>query len=256
MPFYRATRKYSAAIIVGSKHTQSEIPRWAKNKTVYIPENGVDPARFNIPRTREATLPLKGGFVGRLVPYKGADILLEAAADFLRDGKLEIDIIGDGPQRPALEALVKELGIQKSVHFHGWTPHRDVQEKLRLCDFMALPSIREFGGGVVVESMALGVALIVADYGGPSELVDERTGIRVAFHDKESLKDGMRRAIGDALQTPKMLDELGVAGLKKVQQKLTWKAKASQVFAVYEAVLRGEKDLRHLDFRGSWQDSQ
>ena len=213
-------------------------------------------AGSNIPRTRRAALPLKGAFVGRLVPYKGADILLEAAADFLRDGKLEIDIIGDGPQQQTLEALVKQLGTEKSVHFHGWIPHRDVQEKLRLCDFMALPSIREFGGGVVVESMALGVAAIVADYGGPSELVDERTGIRVAFHDKESLKDGMRRAIGDGLRTPKMLDELGAAGLKKVQQILTWKAKASQIFAVYEAVLRGEKDLRHLDYRGSWQDWQ
>jgi phosphatidylinositol alpha-1,6-mannosyltransferase len=251
MPYYRATRKYSAAIIAGSKHTQSEIPKWAQNKTVYIPENGVDPERFSNPRTRRATLPLKGAFLGRLVPYKGADILLEAAADFLREGKLELEIIGDGPQRQTLETLASQLGIETSVHFRGWMPHQEVQGILRLCDFMALPSIREFGGGVVVEAMALGVAPIVADYGGPSELVDKRTGIRVAFRDKESLKDGVQRAIGDAVRAPEMLDELGGAGLKKVREKLTWQAKAKQIFAVYEAVLRGEKDLRHLDYHGS-----
>src|SRR5208282_2742171 len=169
--------------------------------------------------------------------------LLEAAFEFLKEEKLELRIIGDGPQRAALEAMVDQMGIRNSVFFHGWLPRHDVQESLRVCDFMALPSIREFGGGVVVESMALGVPPIVADYAGPSELVDEKTGIRVGFHDKESLKNGMKLAIGDVIRAPGILDELGAAGQKKVRDKLTWQAKASQIFAVYEGVLRGEKNL-------------
>lgn len=113
---------------------------------------------------------------------------------------------------------------------------------------MVLPSIREFGGGVVVESMALGVPPIVADYGGPSDLVDENIGIRVAFQDKKSLIQGMRQAIGDVIRTPRILEELGAAGLIKVQEKLTWQAKASQIVAVYQGVLRGEKNLHYLDY--------
>ena len=147
MPGYRSTRRYSAAIIVGSKHTYREMPSWAKEKCVYIPENGVNLDRLEFARDRSACLPLRGAFVGRLVPYKGADILLEAAADFLRKGQLELHIIGDGPQRPPLEAMVERLGIQSSVRFHGWIPHVEVQNRLRTCDFMALPSVREFGGG-------------------------------------------------------------------------------------------------------------
>ena len=113
MPFYRSTRQYSSAIIVGSKHTYSELPQWAKIKTVYIPENGVDPERFNLPRNHSASIPLRAAFVGRLVPYKGADLLLEAALEFLRAGTLRIEIIGDGPQRAALETMVDELGSQE-----------------------------------------------------------------------------------------------------------------------------------------------
>ncbi len=248
MPRYKSTLEYSSAIIVGSKYTRSEIPPWANEKTVFIPENGIDRERFNIPRTHLVSLPLKAAFVGRLVPYKGADILLEAAAEFLRRGTLEIDVIGDGPQRAALEAMVEQLGVVKRVRFLGWIPHQKVQEKLRLCDFMVLPSIREFGGGVVVESMALGVPPIVADYGGPSDLVDENIGIRVAFQDKKSLIQGMRQAIGDVIRTPRILEELGAAGLIKVQEKLTWQAKASQILAVYQGVLRGEKNLHYLDY--------
>src|SRR5262245_6920331 len=103
MPAYRSTRRYSAAIIVGSKHTSEEMPIWAKKKCIYIPENGISEHRLEFTRVRSACLPLRGAFVGRLVPYKGADMLLEAAADFLTRGQLELHIIGDGPQRCFLE---------------------------------------------------------------------------------------------------------------------------------------------------------
>jgi len=248
MPAYRGTRRHASAIIAGSKFTYSEIPHWAKNKSVYIPENGVDLERFKIPRSRSASVPLQGAFVGRLVPYKGADLLIEAAADFVRDGKLELHIIGDGPQRPDLEALVDRMGIRGKITFYNWLPHNEVQTKLRVCDFIALPSIREFGGAVVVEAMAIGVTPIVADYAGPSELVDDRTGIRVPFHDKQSLVRGMRDAIGHMIRSPETLDQFGAAAQKKVRDKLTWEAKASQVLAIYEAVLEGKKDLKFLDY--------
>jgi len=248
MPGYRSTRRYSTAIIAGSKHTLSEMPRWAKEKCIYIPENGVDLERFNVPRSRSASLPLRAGFVGRLVPYKGADILLEAGADFLKKGQLEVHIIGDGPQRAFLETMVDRFGVRHRVVFHGWIPHTEVQAKLRACDFLALPSIREFGGAVVVEAMALGVAPIVADYGGPSELVDDETGIRVSFHDQQSLVDQMRVALGNVIRSPETLDKLGAAGREKVRKKLTWEAKANQIVAVYDAVLANSRNFHSLGY--------
>jgi glycosyltransferase involved in cell wall biosynthesis len=248
MPYYRSTRRYSAAIIAGSKYTYGEFPHWAKEKCVYIPENGVDLERFKNPRTHSACLPLKGAFVGRLVPYKGADMLLAAAAKFLKEGQLELHIIGDGPQRALLETMVEQLKISGSVRFHGWVPHLKVQETLRTCDFLALPSIREFGGGVVVESMALGVAPIVADYAGPSELVDDNIGIRVGFHDEQSLIEGMGDAFSLVIHSPHILDTLGAAGREKVLEKLTWEAKSRQIIAVYDAVLSGVKNLNSLGY--------
>ena len=249
MPGYRSMRQHSAAIIAGSKYTYEEIPSWAHDKRVYVPENGVDAERFSLPRTRSATLPLKAAFVGRLVPYKGVDILLDAAAEFLKSGQLELHIIGDGPQKSVLEAMVDRLGIRNSVRFDGWVPHVEIQNRLRLCDVLILPSIREFGGAVVVEAMALGVAPIVADYGGPSELVDEKTGIRVGFSDRHSLIAGIKQAIANAVRSPEILDRLGAAGREKVQRKLTWDAKAEQIAAVYDAVLSGTTNLHHLDFQ-------
>ena len=240
MPGYEATRRYSSAIIVGSRYTYSEMPDWAKHKCVYVPENGVDLSRFNTVRSRTAHLPLRGGFVGRLVPYKGADMLLEAAAVFLKEGKLHLDIVGDGPQRPLLESIVDHLAIRDNVRFHGWLPHVDVQDVIRECDFLALPSVREFGGGVVLEAMALGVTPIVADYAGPSELINDQTGIRIPFSDKKSLVAGLHSTIADVIAHPERLDRLGPAGRVKVRRTLTWQAKAHQICSIYDAVLKTE----------------
>jgi glycosyltransferase involved in cell wall biosynthesis len=249
MPAYRSTRRDSAAILVGSMYTYADMPSWAQRKCIYIPENGVDLERFSRPRERTASLPLKGAFVGRLVPYKGADMLLEAAAEFLRGGQLELHIIGDGPQRPLLEEIVDRFGVRASVHFDGWVSHVEVQERLRCCDFLALPSVREFGGGVVLESMALGVAPIVADYAGPSELVDDETGIRIPFTDKQSLVSGIRRTIGEIVRAPNILDTLGAAGRSKVQEKFTWEQKARRIVAIYDSIVAGLKELPSLDYR-------
>jgi glycosyltransferase involved in cell wall biosynthesis len=248
MPGYRSTLLHSTAIIVGSKFTYSDMPEWAKNKCVYIPENGVDLDRFNMLRTRHASLPIRGAFVGRLVPCKGADILLEAAAAHLRTGKLSLKLIGDGPQRQELEKLVDRLGIRKHVHFYGWVRHNQVQNILSECDFMALPSIREFGGGVILEAMALGVTPIVADYGGPSELVDDTTGVRVKFTDEQSLVDGLRLTLSKIIHSPDMLDTLGTAARNKIMRKLTWGAKANQIAAIYDAVLTRKDDFQSLDY--------
>jgi glycosyltransferase involved in cell wall biosynthesis len=248
LPYYRSMRRHSAALIAGSKHNYGDFPQWAKEKCIYIPENGVDPELFKKPRTPRAGLPLRGAFVGRLQPLKGPDMLLEAASEFLKAGELELHIIGDGPQRAFLETMVDQLGVRRNVCFHGSVRHTEVAETLSDCDFMAFPSIHEYGGGVVVEAMALGVTPIVADYGGPSELVDDSTGIRVSFHNRQSLIDGMKDAIGKVIRSPQILDQLGACGRLKVEKTLTWQAKARQIIAIYDAVLSGAKNLNFLDY--------
>lgn len=246
MPFYRSMRRNSAAIIVGSRFTQHEMPASTSNKCIYIPENAVNMDLFGNPRPPGASFPLKAAFVGRLVPYKGADILIEASIPFLRAGSLQLHIIGDGPQGPALREKVHALELESTVQFHGWLPHENVQEKLRSCDFLALPSVREFGGGVVLEAMALAVTPVVADYAGPSELVDGSTGIRVPFSDEQSLIEGLRSAIAELIRTPERLNELGAAARATVLENFTWDAKAQQILGIYQAVLGGTRDLRTL----------
>lgn len=240
LPGYRSTRRDAAAILAGSRFTLSELPGYTRSRTFYLPENGIDPLRFGNTRQRRAEVPLRGVFLGRLVPYKCADILLEAAADLLREGLLRLDIIGDGPQRPLLEDIVRREGVADAVTLHGHVEHRQVQNLLAEGDFLACPSIREFGGGVVLEAMALGVAPIVADYGGPTELVDGESGIRVPFTAAHDLRAGFRSILEQAVRDPSMLDRIGAAAAVRVRNHFTWDRKAQQMLAVYDWIRSGK----------------
>src|SRR4051812_1419084 len=156
LPGYRSTLKHSAAIIAGSQYTMQQIPAAFVGKTHYVVDNAIDPTRFGQPRRRQTALPLQLLFVGRLVPYKGADMVIEAAEPLLADGRAELTIVGDGPERRRLHELAARSAKPDAIRFTGEIPHKQISEHFTAADLFVFPSIREFGGAVVLEAMAMG----------------------------------------------------------------------------------------------------
>lgn len=237
MPGRRKSLNAAAAIITGSRHTQSEIPSYLQDRTIYIPENGIDPKRFNKRSTQDISGPLRACFIGRLVPYKGPDMLLEAAGPALYEGRLILDIIGDGPMRNRLEAQVQQAGLEKSVTFHGMLDHHAVQDIAAQSNLLTFPSIREFGGGVVIEAMSLGVVPLIVDYAGPGELVGPKTGFKVPIGTRSEIVATFGAQLEAILADPSALPDMGAACRTYVQSKFTWEAKAAQILDVYNWVL-------------------
>jgi glycosyltransferase involved in cell wall biosynthesis len=246
LPAYRATRRNAAALLVGSRATWEQLPAADHPRCLYIPENGIDPRRFDRRVEGPARSPLRLAFVGRLVPYKGADMLLEAAAPLLRAGLVEVDVIGDGPEMPRLRALVEAEGLGAGVRLDGWVDNKILQDRLVGSDVFAFPSIREFGGAVVLEAMALGLVPIVVDYGGPGELVTDATGFRVPMGTRSEIVARFRAIIGDLAANPGGIRAMGDRARERALSSFTWDAKARQTVSAYRWVLgRGPKpDLR------------
>lgn len=233
----------ASAIICGSLHTLGEMPARHRARTVWLPENAIDPARFTLTAPQPGTLPLRGCFIGRLVPYKGADMAIEAALPLLRDGVLVLDIIGDGPQREALTALVSREGVEDAVTFHGWLEHADVQRVAAQSQLLVFPSIREFGGGVVLEAMALGIVPVVMDYAGPGELVDDATGYRIPMGGRAEVVQALRGQLQAIAADPSVLPAKAAAAGARVLADFTWPVKARQVERLWQAVLAGQDPL-------------
>ncbi|MFP7569495.1 glycosyltransferase family 4 protein [Marivita sp. S2033] len=243
LPGRASTLKHAAAIIVGSRHTEGEMPASVRHKTVYIPENGIDPKRFDQGSARPRGDLLKACFVGRLVPYKGADMLISAVADLLRAGRMTLDIIGDGPMLGQLTEQAISLECGHGLTFHKWIPHENVQEILGRSHILSFPSIREFGGGVVLEAMALGVVPLVVDYAGPGELVSDATGYKVPCGTREDIIAAFRGHLERLADDPSQLATKAENARALVQEKYLWSRKAEQVRAVYDRVLMPEETL-------------
>lgn len=235
MPAYRSTRRHAAAILAGSCGAWGELEA-VHDRCVYVPENGVGPVGLHA-GAATSRRPLRVAFVGRLVPYKGPDMLIEAVAALVRAGAVEVDVVGDGPMRGELERLVARSGAGGGVVFHGWLPHRDVQAVLARCHVLGFPSVREFGGAVVLEAMALGVVPVVVDYAGPGEHVTDATGFRIPLGSRAEIVERFRRVLGEIAERPERLPVLAERARERARRLYTWDAKARQVLQVYRWVL-------------------
>ncbi len=246
LPGLKATRKLATALILASRHTYNEVTAKMadlEKKAIWLPENAIDPARFPEvhcePAAPLAGSPLRVAFLGRLVPYKGADILIDAATPLLREGKMTLEIIGDGPQMPELKALVARQNLGTTVQFPGWVAHDQVRRHLADGKIFAFPSIREFGGGVVLEAMALGLAPVVIDYGGPAELIPEGCGVIVPMGNRQELIDSFRSTLTRLSADPAGVHAIGLRAQQHVRTHFTWQAKARQLLKVYTWALGG-----------------
>jgi len=237
LPGYRSTRKNASSILIGSQATYNQLSDSYKDKAVYIPENGIDHSKFLKKRSKVTGKVIKAVFVGRLVPYKGVDMLIEALQELLREGKVQLNIIGDGPEKAYLTDMVQSLGVTDHVIFHGWISHNKLQKYLIQYDLLTFPSIREFGGGVVLESMALGLMPLIIDYGGPAELLTSKEGIKIPLSDRQGIIQGIRSAMEDLVANPHKVDVCGDEAYKRIQKFYYWPVKAEQIAEVYQSLM-------------------
>lgn len=237
-PGSRSTFEGASAILAGSRSALDSIPTQFHDKCIFLPENAIAPERFPLEARQERTDgPLRVVFVGRLVALKGVDMLIEAATPLMQSGRLDLKIIGDGPERDALAKRLESCGICETSVLSGWVEHRELPHQLKNADLFAFPSIREFGGGAVLEAMALGVAPIVLDHGGPAELVAPGCGHIVPLSSSSQIVSAMRQLFGQYVEHPEKLQKMGRAAQNHVREFFTWAAKAEQITESYRWVL-------------------
>lgn len=200
-----------------------------------IPQFGIDPALFQ-PGDKGAggDKPLTFGYVGRLVPEKGVDLLLRAAARLEEEWRIQI--VGAGPEQERLTALATELGIADRVALRPWMPSGDVPGFLSQLDVLVLPSrtrpnwMEQFGR-ILVEAMACGVAVVGSDSGEIPNVIGDG-GLVFPEGDVAALT-----ACLEALRDPALRQSLGARARARVVARYTQSQIARQTYRVYQEML-------------------
>lgn len=187
--------------------------------------------------------PRRGGdvrllFVGRLVRTKGARDAIRALS-LIRDLPARLDIVGDGFDRGACEALATELELTSRVRFHGWLPRARIDEFYRSADVFVFPSYREPGGTVTFEAMGHGLPVIVSDLGGPGVVVDDTCGIRVHPESPDQYARDLATALTRLVTDPDLRRSLGEGARRRAAEIGLWDGKATQLEMICDKVIAG-----------------
>ncbi len=174
------------------------------------------------------------GTVGALVPHKGHRHLVAAAARVLRKvPDARFFIVGEGDERAALEAQIRQLKLEKHVILTGW--RADVLSLHKAFDLFVLSSITEGLGTVLLDAMASRRAVVATRTGGVDEAVDEgRTGLLVEPHDEPALAKAMIALLEDDARRARM----GEAGRARVEEKFSVERLIQETLAAYERVTK------------------
>jgi glycosyltransferase involved in cell wall biosynthesis len=227
-----AARVLPSAIVANSRETLGTLPARRTSAIVHAPVDALDV------RTNGWQGPLRVGMIGRLAPWKGQHVFLDAFAQAFGDGDATARVIGaalfgedEEEYGRALHGQIDSLGLTERVELTGF--RADVAAELAQLDVLVHASVvPEPFGLVVAEGMAAGLPVVAADAGGPAEMIEDGvTGLLYRAGDAAALAEALRRLEADAPLRHKLGD-----AAREHARAFTPERAAEQLLEVFRSV--------------------
>lgn len=228
----RETIRHASKVLVPSLQTQAEIQamfRIGSEKLTVLP-HGVDSARFQFKEHRDFK-PEQPHllFVGPLERSKSIDTLIVAVRRLHERGNpVQVDVVGEGPERARLVAHAKTLGVLEHVNFLGFVPEDALIRLYQESHIFVFPSVKEGFGLVVLEAMASGLPVVASDIPPLRDILSD-VGALVPPRNPVAIADTVDYLLGN----PKRLLEMSRKGRKRVEEQYTWDRVVSKLETLY-----------------------
>ena len=237
----------SAAITVVGKRLQDALESEGIAPTMLLPM-GVDLSGLFVPMTRKHGAPSSRLlFVGRLVEAKRPDVVMRVFAKALEvHANLDLDMVGDGPERCRLEALADELGIRSHVTFHGRKNQAEIAVMYRLAMALIIASggddAPEGLGLVAIEALGSGCPVVSAPNVALQAVLPEAAPIRYA---SDSSSDALTEALLGRLAEPDCnVSDTESPWRDQLVQQFGWEAVAEEYGRLLESLIVSKDGLQ------------
>lgn len=233
--FINKTFDQSNAVIVNSNTLRQIAQEGHGTQNIHVVPNGIPIDIVNMAQNQQRPSKINDNLstivsVGNLIKSKGHHTVLEMLATL--EHEVQYIIVGDGPQREALQQMVSELGLNQ-VEFIGEIPNEDVFRYLSHAQLFILPSYREAFGIAYIEAMACGLPVIACEGEGPEDFINHgENGFLIPKHDVEMLQ----RLTEELLRSPSYREEIGSAA-QRTAREYTWEQNVDQVEQIYNSAL-------------------
>jgi glycosyltransferase involved in cell wall biosynthesis len=245
----RAIKRWSLRrcdhVVANSTSTKAEVEALCRPAALSVIPTGTTP--FAMPAqgaiTRESFASAGTRiilYVGRLIEAKGVRYLIEAMPGILAQRSAKLIIVGEGPERAALERRINDLNLQQASSFVGSVPHSTVYDYFSIADVFVGPSIHipgewtEAQGNTFVEALFARIPVVASRVGGiPDAIIHERTGLLVDERAPTQIADAVLRILSDQRLTNALKD----AGHAHAVQNFSRMHSARRLDRVYRSVL-------------------
>lgn len=230
-------KKRASVLLVANERSASAVPKSPQARILQLAEGGVNLStwqeHYKNYSSKRQDQPTRFTYVGALIDCKAVDLLLEAYAQADLGSNAELCIIGDGPERPRLEAMVKALKITEQVKFLGWLDRPEIPKALGTTHVFTFPSLKDCGGIAILEAMAMHLPVICARWGGPGDYVTDKCGILIEPSSREHYIQGMADAIRQLHRSPELRQTLGDAAYQRIVDLYQWEKKVERLKDIY-----------------------
>jgi len=237
-PGIRKTFKYADKVVISAPYMQDVVSIDNGDKYRLIPGTAVP--LLDISSQRNESGSVNFIFVGRIVPSKGIELLVEALAK-CKTTKGIVTVYGRGEVEQYCKDLARRLDVNYRIRWMGFVDQEEVYKGYSKADVFILPSLKEPTGGAVLEAMSAGLPVICVDTAGPAYAVDSKSGIKVALGNKETMIAELVQAIEFMVEHPRERQEMGRNARQRVRDHFTWDAVVEKMLSVYEEVIHENK---------------
>lgn len=236
-PLLRGTYERADCVLGAGTYVAEQLQGLRIRRFEVMPDVAVERMLAPVERLRrDDGRPVRALFVGRIVRTKGVREAIRAMG-MCRDLNLTLDVVGDGPDRPACETLVASHQLGDVVRFHGRVARNAIGHFYDMAEIFVFPSYREPGGHVVMEAMAHGLPVIVCDRGGPSATTGASCAIRLSAETPEQLARDVAAALRRLANDPELRLAMGRAAHDHLSRTGLWQHRIDRVSQIYQELV-------------------
>ena len=251
-PLYIRGQSRARAILLCNWDSISKIPeKWA-NKSHLFPVSGISSEDLGLASFDQTTGDQTNGHskeqvsepaqrgqfqvltAGSLIRIKGFGLAIKAFKEFSDQyPESTFTIVGDGPERPHLLALIQRLDLEERVRLLPAIPRGELLQKMASSDVILFPSMRDGGGTVVIEAMSVGKPVVCLDIGGPGMHITEECGIKITPSSPEATVHDLAGALARLYLDPILRTRLGKAAHNRATQAYHWDRLGERLLEIY-----------------------
>jgi len=238
IPGVRGSLARTSAILVSNRTTLEFLPAGDRPRCVIVPANAVSARDAAAPPRESAAKdgPLELIYVGNCVARRGMPIVFEALRAFVPE-EVRLRVVGDGAALASWKQQAAMLGVADRVVFTGSVDADAVRRYYDGADALAFPSLRDSGGSALLEAMTRGLPVICLDCGGPAEMVDDSSGIKLPVDDPVETVARLAEAIRRLRAEPEWGRALAASARERALTLYSWQGKGAVLESIYDRLL-------------------